>query len=144
LICTGDGDIVIETEENIVWEMEIVIQNYWGSLPWTNIVVTDKLAAELELDSPFPLSITQGTVSNYTTGKSKKVHLTWVVGTLNPNEVARLKFRVSTDLNPAGKQEYTTPGCYELNSGPTMKFKVGGIQYSEEMPSIWVEVLPKS
>lgn len=103
-----------------------------------DVVVTDNLAAELQIDD---YSTTRGTVSWYTTGKSEKVHLEWTMDNLPANWNAYLYLTVSTDLNPAGRQEYTSPGCYELNSGPTMKFMVDGSQQSIEMNSIMIEVL---
>jgi len=138
-VSDGDDDGIIETGENVVWVIEIYVYNDVGSM-MTDIVVTDNLAAELEIDSLD--QVTQGTVSWYTTGKSEKVHLTWDVGTLTPETAAYILFKVSTDLNPSGKQEYTSPGEYELNSGPTVKYRVNGVQYSFEIPPIMITVLP--
>ncbi|MGD8506199.1 MAG: hypothetical protein PVF15_05985 [Candidatus Bathyarchaeota archaeon] len=139
LISTGDGDMIIEVGEDVVWLFHISVSNWWGTNDFTDVVVTDKLGAELEIDSPF--NMTHGTVEIRLTGKSEKVHLTWYVGTLSPGERAHLYFLVSTDINPGGKQEYTTPGWYELNSGPTAKYRVLGEQYSYEANTlgIWVE-----
>jgi hypothetical protein len=69
--------------------------------------------------------------------------LTWEIGYLDPGVEAKLAFHISTDLNPAGKQEYTSPGCYELNSGATLKFKYEDVQYSEETGSVYITVLPE-
>ncbi len=46
---------------------------------------------------------------------------------------------VFTKLNPAGKQEYTTPGEYTMNSGATVTWEqgvAGGPQASDNTPSI--------
>jgi hypothetical protein len=141
LISTGDGDMRIEVGEKIVWQLVIMIHNdpaLYGTSPYIDVVVTDNLGAELQIDDYYA---TRGDVSWYTTGKSEKVHLEWTVNQLPVNWYAYLYLTVSTDLNPAGRQEYTSPGCYELNSGPTMKFMVDGSQQSIEMNSIMIEVL---
>jgi len=95
-----------------------------------NVVVTDRFGAEYEITDPFPILITHGNASYETKGKSEKVFLTWNIGTLAEGETATLIFEISTDLNPAGKQEYTSPGCYELNSGAVLKFTYNGKKYS--------------
>ncbi len=106
----------------------------------TDIVVTDNLAAEIEIDRVS--SVSQGTLEIRYTGRSEKAHLTWNVGTLQPDEWAWFTLEISTDLNPAGRQEYTSPGVYELNSGPTMKYYVDGIKYSLEIAPIIHTVVP--
>lgn len=136
---------IIEVNEEVQWLITIVVGNGYipGSGPgvvFHDVVVTDKLGAELEIDLPFPVLITQGTVGYYTTGKSEKVHLTWYVGDIGYMEFPTLMFYVSTDINPGGKHEYTTPGEYCLNSGPTMKYFIDGVQYSQELNSIMITV----
>ncbi|NIS83363.1 MAG: hypothetical protein GTO14_24925 [Anaerolineales bacterium] len=78
------------------------------------------------------------------TGKTDKVHLFWYIGDLLPGETARIIILVSTDLNPAGQQEYTEPGVYEMNSGATLKFTdpLQDTQLSAMTGSIYVTVLP--
>lgn len=139
LISTGDGDMVVEVGENCVWLVTIYLVNDQGA-PMTNVKVTDNLGGELEIDSY--VYISKGTVDVVTTGASEKIHLTWNVGNLAVGEPAWLIFYISTDINPGGKQEYTSPGEYFLNSGPTMKWLIDGIQGSLEMPPIMVTVLP--
>lgn len=58
----------------------------------------------------------------YWTGTSHKIHFEWSIGTIYPDEFIGIIIGASTDQNPKGKQEYTTPGTYELNSGATLKF----------------------
>jgi len=43
-------------------------------------------------------------------------------GIMEPGECAYLYMYVWTKLNPSGKQSYTSPGRYTLNSGPTAKW----------------------
>jgi hypothetical protein len=54
--------------------------------------------------------------------------------------VETLTLLVWTKLNPAGHQEYTTPGRYEFNSGPTAKWWDGWQQQSSEGPSLYIDV----
>ena len=141
-ICYIDP-ITIKEKTEVQWAIEIEVTN---PFPYTmkDAAIKDRFGAEIEIDEPFPLSITQGTVSYTTQGKSEKVFLTWEIGDLNPGETARLILLVSTDINPAGKQEYTTPGIYELNSGATLKFidPEQDMQLSAYTDSIYVTVLP--
>lgn len=83
-------------------------------------------------------------VTLWLTGKTDKVHLFWYIGDLAPGETARIIILVSTDLNPAGHQEYTAPGVYEMNSGATLKFidPEQDMQLSAVTDSIYVTVLP--
>lgn len=146
LVSTGDGDMIIETGEEIVWTMVIYVRNIGqfgtGGQTWTNVVVTDRFGAELEIDGT--PSASKGTVDVRLTGKTEKVHLTWYIGDLVWDEWAQLTLTVSTDVNPGGQQEYSDSGSYELNSGAVVKFKVDHKQYSLELPSILIEVLPQS
>lgn len=124
--------------EDIHWGIRITIAlpGDWGG-PIEDAVVTDRFGAEWELpdhdpSTPAwdPIMITQGTAGYTTKGTSNKVFFTWEVGTLAPGEMAEIRFEISTDLNPAGHQEYTSPGCYELNSGAVLKFMFEGHQES--------------
>ena len=79
------------------------------------------------------------------TGKSLKVHLKWIIGDLTVGAggtaSASLVVKISTDENPAGKQEFTSPGCYFLNSGATVKaITPFGYQVSAETGRLVVHV----
>lgn len=52
-------------------------------------------------------------------GKMGATHLTWLVGNLTGD--AELTMRIATRQNPAGKQEFTSPGNYSLNDGAWLK-----------------------
>jgi hypothetical protein len=115
-----------------------------GSTPITDAIVRDRFGAEWEIEGydpgdSIPVLSGHGTAYYYTKGKSEKVFLVWNIGTLYPGETAELIFEISTDLNPAGKQEYTSCGCYELNSGAVLKFMFGS-QYSVYSGPITVSV----
>ena len=145
-----EESLTIQEKRETQWSLVIEVTNPFG-YPMTSVVIKDRFGAEIEIDDDDPLtpeidevSITHGTWSFTTKGKSEKVFLTWDIGYLNPGDTARLILLVSTDLNPAGKQEYSSPGIYELNSGATLKF-IGdcGVQLSAYTNSIYVIVLPE-
>ena len=81
-----------------------------------DVVVYDVLPAELEL---IEYELTQGTLSATKKGKGKmgSTHLIWDVGDLYGD--AELVLKIATRKNPAGKQEFTSPGTYLLNEGAT-------------------------
>ncbi len=136
--------LTVKVGEDVQWAIVIDVVN---PFPYTmgDTVITDRFGAEIEIDDPFPYHITHGTVSYTTKGKSEKVFLTWEIGDLLPGETARLILLVSTDKNPKGHQEYTSPGIYELNSGATLKFidTEQDTQLSAYTDSIYVTVLPE-
>jgi hypothetical protein len=131
------GLTTVPLKTEVQWLIAI---QFYTPVAIQNAVVTDNLGAELEIDSPFPFSISQGTVSYYTTGKSNKVHLTWEIGDVPADTTCTLAFLVSTDLNPAGIQEYTSCGCYALNSGATIKYYYMGVKYSATADPIYITV----
>ena len=127
-------DLNTETQ----WTLVISVTNPF-EYTMENTVITDRFGAEIEIDEE--VSITHGTCSFTTKGKSEKVFLTWNIGDILEGETAQLILLVSTDLNPAGKQEYSTPGVYEMNSGATLKFNdLEQKQHSEVTDSIYVTV----
>lgn len=101
------------------WTLVITIANPFGYI-MEDAVITDRFGAEIEIDS---VVASVGTVTEKTKGKSDKVFLTWEIGDLAISGTATLTLEISTDLNPAGHQEYTELGEEELNSGATLKFK---------------------
>jgi hypothetical protein len=56
----------------------------------------------------------------YWTGESCKVHFMWTIGPMD-NESKVIYLVVSTDRNPGGHQEFTSPCTTYLNSGATVK-----------------------
>ena len=144
LLSAGD-DMYIDLFENVVWEFRITVTNLFD---WTmeDVVVTDRLAAELEIDGL--TYITPGTVATWS--RKGNVKLTWTIGDLAPSETATLILEVSTRVHK-GKQAYTSSGCdYEFNSGATLKFKnPDGIQLSAhtgpmlfDVPGEWPHFQP--
>ena len=77
----------------------------------------------------------------YWTGKSVKAHFQWDIGPMSPGTTT-IYIIVSTDTNPAGWQEYTSCGDYDLNSGATVKAIVEstGKQFSDSSDGIKIDV----
>lgn len=134
-----DGDGQIEVGELVTFEMTIKLTNP-APFDWVDTIVKDRFGAELEL---VDCRTSQGDVDISTKGKSEKVFLEWDVGTVpKDGGMATLTCTLQTDLNPAGMQEYSSPGEYDFNSGANVKFNAGedGKQVSFETPSIEVTV----
>ncbi len=133
------GNGIIEVGE-LVWFLEVIQVHNPSDMTWTNTIVKDRWGAELDVESATPLS---GTAVLTTKGKSAKEFLEWQIGDLGPGETANLVLRVHTDLNPAGHQQYTSPGEYEYNSGAVVKFlNEAGKQRSFETGSVFLTVVP--
>jgi len=135
-----DRDGIIEVGEKVYFEIDIKTHNYWGTTA-ENVILKDRFGAELEVVD----WTCEGTYEKdpvfYTKGKSEKVFLDWYIGTHEPGEEAIIHLTMATDLNPAGKQEYTSPGTYTLNSGAVVKKIYAGVKYSWETDQLTIEVL---
>jgi len=144
----GDGDGRWEVGERLVIQMRIGISAYLGD-DWFNVMVYDRINAELDIvsidsiimgEDGMSIPNPEMYVTYYHQGKNGKgaTYLEWTVGDLPEGERAQLFFTCETNFNPAGKQRYTSPDTYELNSGPTLKCNVGspdGPRYSESPPT---------
>ncbi len=109
------GPDIVETHTKNGWILMITVSNT-GDSDALDVVVHDVLPAELELVDH---SISKGTFSYEQNGggKAGSTSLTWSLGNLAPGEICQLELVISTKLNPAGKQEFTSPGTYSLNDG---------------------------
>jgi len=138
----------------VVWIVTIGFQNS-ENYTMTNVVVRDHFGAELAGEPTTEVNVDVD-FKTHSRGKGKKEkdpftsqyriywYVTYVSGDLeNPETVDNsgemlpgaseyIELYVWTDLNPSGKQSYTSPGDYTLNSGPTAKWLVypDGPQYS--------------
>jgi hypothetical protein len=130
-----NGPTTVPLNTDVQWRIAIM---FYTPVAIQNAVVKDNLGAELEIDSPF--TATHGTASYVTQGGSDQVRITWNIGDVPADTTCILTFWVSTDLNPAGHQEYTSCGCYALNSGATIKYYYMGVKYSATADPIYVTV----
>lgn len=152
----------VPIETCVVWLVTISIYNPHSD-NMTEVVVTDHFGAELggqPLDD-LPVDVT---VKTHTRGKSKKEpfetqhRITWYVtyisgdvsdpetvdnsGVMEPGDSEYITLLVWTKVNPSGRQEYTTPGTYTLNSGPTAKWlDPDGFQHSFEGDPVYIDAV---
>jgi len=119
--------LTIKEKTNVQWTLVFEVTNPF-QYTMTNVVITDRLGAELEIDPPFPYSITHGTVSYYTKGESAKVFLTWTIGNLLPGHTARLKILVSTDTNP-GRGDCNKDGNVDIYDAILLSTNFGTSAY---------------
>jgi len=72
-------------------------------------------------------------------GGSDQCRVTWYIGSLASGESAWVDLQVETDINPGGKQEFTSCGEYYLNSGAVVKWLDDrGKQHSNEADPVVV------
>jgi hypothetical protein len=122
------GGPIIEINEDVQWAFHIEVKNIFADETLYNVVVTDRLGAELEVDDEPAAYATKGT---FTAERKGNVKIEWTIGELAPGETVHLYMWISTRLK-GKKQSYTSCGEYEWNSGATLKFNygMGGVQYS--------------
>jgi hypothetical protein len=113
---SGPDEVLAHTYNK--WELRIIISGATPNNSYEKVVVYDVLPAELEL---LEYELTQGTLTVTKKGKGKMgaTHLYWDVGNLEND--AELIIKIATRKNPAGKQEFTSPGTYFLNEGAWLK-----------------------
>jgi hypothetical protein len=112
---SGPDEVFVHTYYE--WELKITVYNNAdGNI--SSVVVKDVLPAEFDL---LEYNMTHGELGILKKGKGKmgSTHLTWLVGDMS--EKAELTLKIATTRNPAGKQEFTSPGRYILNDGATAK-----------------------
>jgi len=130
ILISGNTTVPIETNQR--WTMRIEITNYGSEKEFT---VKDVIPAEFEVY----LNQTSATDGNYTFvkqggGNMGSIHMTWVV-TVGQGESEYIDITIYTKLNPAGHQEFTSPGFYNLNDGAEL------IGYNIKTPAIVVEAV---
>jgi PKD repeat protein len=106
------------------WVLQISVTNVGGRAA-TDVEVRDMLPAELGLlelvaSNGEAISFVTGTRAlppSNTIGPVRSTHITWTIDSMAPGETETLTMRICTRLNPAGRQEFTSPGVYSLNDG---------------------------
>ena len=161
----SEPPLEVPIETCIWWVLRIQVTNSFPDTIMEDLVVTDRFGAELDGQplSDVPVNVEVITHSRGQSGKETfetQVRINWCVtgdldvagecvdgGQLLPGESAFLDMLVWTKLNPSGKQEYTSPGAYEMNSGATAKWlDQNGVQCAPladcpSTPSIMVEAI---
>ncbi len=119
------------------WVVTITVPNN-THIPMEDVMIYDRFGGEFGVEL---ISNTHGGVNFNHSGNTEKVHLVWNIGTLDPGEVAELKLRVYTDINPGGIQEFSSAhedDPVRLNSGAVLKYTQEGKKFSEDTASILV------
>jgi hypothetical protein len=144
----ADPPIEVPTGTCVWWVMRIEVTNTFSGTDHSmqNVVATDTFGAELDgqplNDVPVDVQVITHSRGRYCQDNfESQVRITWCVtgdlvggncvdgGALPPGETDFLDMLVWTKLNPAGKQEYTCPGTYQMNCGATLKWVDGnGVQ----------------
>ena len=89
--------------------------------------------------------VTFGAFAVYWTNGTLMARFEWDVGSMDEGEVKELYVTISTDTNPDGQQEFTSPGTYFLNSGVTAEGIVEstGEQATAQSSGIKIDVVEK-
>lgn len=124
---------------DVHWLLRIEIENIAGDdiITMEDVVVKDNLGGDLEMHLCYSDCDYEGkqliqppspAPDVKETGKTKKLHLSWDLDDLSDEALTQLYLEISTDVNPGqgkkveGKNEYTSEGEHDLNSGATLKF----------------------
>lgn len=119
---TITGPSTLNLFTNYIWTLRFEIISIYYSI--INIKVEESLSAELEYDIN-TIAKSDGTVDVNPMGSKpdkSAVNITWTFESLTVGDLAYMELEFSTDLNPAGHQEYTSCGCYNLTSGPRLTY----------------------
>lgn len=141
----GDDDGVIEVGEKVRFIIRIWVKNHSFTETWSDIVLTDKLGADLDLwyvpgyGAYWP-QVGGGSISHTTNRNGDQYRLKWQDFDVAPGGYAFMYVCVETDENPGGNQRYTETGIHYLNSGATAKGYVEGRKMSDSSNPIMVEV----
>ncbi len=136
------GPRVVTTNTRVEWTFFVVVKNTSGQT-MHDLVITDRFGAQLDcLDDyevTYACSSPSWTFEQYTNSSGTQDRIRWTTSELGPWDRGILIITVATKTNPAGKQEYTSPGVYTLNSGAVLKWKDdAGVQHSESTEPISV------
>ena len=146
----------------ILWVVTIFVNNNDDEEEncWTDLIIKDNFSAELggvilgdEVIDLFIKTHSRGkkpTKEIFETQYRITWYVTWDdtveppdnLDTFCPGASAFAQLYVWTKLNPAGHQEYTSPGTYTMNSGPTAKWYKDGQQFSFDGESLYITVYP--
>jgi hypothetical protein len=90
--------------------------------------------------------VTFGDFVVYWTDETLKADFEWNIGSMKEGDVKEIYLTISTDTNPDGQQEFTSPGTYLLSSGATVEGIVEstGKHTSAESNYLEIEVLEKT
>jgi len=140
-----DVEIGVSTEVDL--NDAKVSDNFGAELKIDEIITPDKTYTftYLDYESKYPTNQAKVTISDGTTithkldwigvtfgnkpykfhidwsGQTHKVHFEWYIGELKAGKTITVTIGISTDLNPGGKQEFTSTCEHCINSGAVLK-----------------------
>lgn len=119
------GPRVVTTGIRAEWTFYFVVKNTSEEI-MRDVELTDRFGAELESSDLYDVSYVYGspewTFEQFTNNAGTQDRFRWWIDELAPLERGLLVLTVTTKVNPAGKQEYTHPGTYTMNSGAVLKW----------------------
>ena len=135
----SESPLEVPIETCVWWVLRIQVTNSFPDTAMEDLVVRDLFGAEMDGQplSDVPVDVEVITHSRGQSGKETfetQVRINWCVtgdlvggecldgGQLLPGESAYLDMLVWTKLNPSGRQEYTSAGTYQMNSGATAQW----------------------
>ncbi len=129
------GPTVVPTFTEVEWTFYFTVTNDFGYI-MKDLEVKDNFGAELDVTDYYDVQFVYGspgwTYEQTTNPSGTQDRISWTIDELAPGDTGTLILKVKTKLNPAGKQEYTSPGVYEMNSGATLKwFDGAGVMHSK-------------
>lgn len=128
------GPRVVTTGTRAEWMFYFVVKNTSDEV-MHDVVLADRFGAELDGADLYDVSFTYTspgwTFEQSTNTAGTQDRFRWWIDELAPLERGLLVLTVSTKTNPAGKQEYTEPGTYTLNSGAVLKWTDSSGGHSE-------------
>lgn len=120
----GEDTVCMFTKEE--WRVPIVLRALDAN-GVSDIEVKDTFPAEYSVDEVFT---NMGTFTvEPTGGDPSATRVVWNVDDLPYGTAARLVVLLSTRQNPAGIQEFTSPGTYDLNPGVNVHWTYNGQAY---------------
>jgi len=112
------------------------------------VKITDAIGTIVQTGLVDATGVNFGDFFVYWTGNSCKAHFQWNIGPMDEGDTRTIFLVISTDLNPAGHQEFTSTGITYLNSGATVKVLEYNTRnyrwtpiYSTSTPPIPIEVV---
>lgn len=134
------GPRTVPTGTCVEWTFYIVVKNT-SDAPMRAVELTDHFGAELDCLDYYDVDFVYGspgwTFAQTTNKPGTQDRIRWTIDELGPLDRGLLVLHVATKCNPAGKQEYTSPGVYTLNSGATLKWlDTRGVKRSESTEPI--------
>lgn len=120
------GPTQVPTSTRMEWTFYFIVKNDTEAT-MRDLVLTDRFGAELDALDYYEVNFvyaSPGWTFEQSTSKSgQQDRIRWTIDELAPMNRGLLVLTVATKTNPAGKQQYASPGTYTLNSGAVLKWR---------------------